>query len=64
MNTLEHRRDDDKLRDHFAGLAMQAIVGGRHWTNLREGVDSKRYRALADTAYSMASAMMRTRVPL
>lgn len=46
--------ESDDLRDHFAGLAMQACVADPNW---RRGQEA----ATAETAYLMADAMMKAR---
>lgn len=45
------------LRDHFAGLAMQAIVSSR---DIESGYYSE--PTVADSAYAMADVMLKARV--
>lgn len=49
------------LRDHFAGLAMQAIVRRYDGHPFGGGTESPQYRELAEDAYKIAFAMLRAR---
>lgn len=51
--------DGMTLRDHFAGLAMQAWVNGMINTAADANIDSP--RTVADFAYQMADAMLKER---
>ncbi|WP_227734674.1 hypothetical protein [Yersinia proxima] len=49
------------LRDYFAAKAMQGII--RRWDGygFGGGADSPEYKELADSAYSIADAMIKAR---
>lgn len=49
------------LRDHFAGLAMQAIVRRYDGHSFGGGPESPQYRELAEDAYHIADAMIAAR---
>ena len=49
------------LLDHFAGLAMQAIVRRYDGHPFGGGTESPQYRELAEDAYHIARSMLRAR---
>jgi hypothetical protein len=49
------RRKDIELRDHYAGLAMQAIIMGYSTAHGYE-------KRIADNAFAVANAMMEARL--
>ena len=49
------------LRDHFAGMAMQALVGAAADYSLKGGRTAPDENCTARAAYDMAAAMLRAR---